>query len=334
MNKYLRLIFDSQFRFHFLAAKGFFKFLSDEDFLKKKFLLSYGKPLNLDHPTGFNEKLQWLKLNDHNPLYPQLADKYAVRKFIAERVGEEHLVTLVGGPWSSTDQIDFDSLPEQFVLKCTHDSGSVLVCREKSNFDVKSAQKRLEKRLHRNYYYGDREWQYKNIPPQIIAEEFLSCPSNASAAPSPDAPIDAQQLQGRVGLLDYKFLCFEGRVRALLLDIGVIDSNGKTAASFYRNIYDRDFLLLPVLLSRANYPQPISKPKNFQTMVQLAEKLSQGLPHLRVDMYNLDGEIKIGELTLHHGGGMSNFFDPPEWNEIFGSWLELPEKQMSTLVQP
>ncbi|MGN0981832.1 MAG: ATP-grasp fold amidoligase family protein [Candidatus Limivicinus sp.] len=325
MNKYLRFISDKNFRFHYLAAKGFFNFLPDAVFIRRKYFLAYGKPLNLDKPTGFNEKLQWLKLNDRKPLYAQLADKYSVREYIAERVGEEYLVPLVGGPWSSAGQIDIASLPDQFVLKCTHDSGSVIVCSDKSNFDMKSAQERLEKRLQRNYYYGDREWQYKNIHPQIIAEEFLSCPSNTSAAPLPDVPLDPQQLQGSVGLLDYRFLCFEGQVRALILDIGVIDSSGKATASFYRNIYDRDFQLLPVRLSHANYPQAIAKPKNYQAMVQLAEQLSRGFPHLRVDMYNLDGEIKIGELTLHHGSGMSNFFDPPEWDEIFGSWLTLPK---------
>lgn len=324
MNKYRRFISDKNFRFHYLAAKGFYNFLPDAVFIRRKYFLSYGKPLNLDKPTGFNEKLQWLKLNDRKPIYARLADKYAVREYIAERIGEEYLVPLVGGPWSSADQIDFDGLPSQFVLKCTHDSGSVIVCRDKAHFDMEGARKSLAKRLRRNYYYGDREWQYKNIIPRIIAEEYLSYPP-LSEVPAACAPVDIQQFQSSNGLLDYKFMCFNGEVKALFLDIGVIDSSGKAAVEYYRNIYDRDFHLLPVLETRPNYPHPIPMPENYETMVHIAQQLSQGFPHLRVDMYNMHGDIRIGELTLYHGSGMSNFFDPPQWDEIFGSWLTLPK---------
>lgn len=122
-------------------------------------------------------------------------------------------------------------------------------------------------------------------------------------------------------------MCFNGVVKALFLDIDVINSQGKAAGEYYRNVYDRDFQLLPVRETRDNYPLPSSMPANYHTMVQLAEKLSHGIPHLRVDMYNLNGEIRLGELTLYHGSGISNFFDPPEWDEIFGKWITLPEKQ-------
>lgn len=134
----------------------------------------------------------------------------------------------------------------------------MIVCRDKSRFDAEGARKSLTKRIRRIYHYGDREWQYKNIFPQVIAEEYLSCPSCGSAPLSPDAPIDAGQIQRRAGLLDYKFMCFQGVVKALFLDIGVINDRGKTSNEYYRNIYDRDFHLLPVREPRANYPQPIS----------------------------------------------------------------------------
>jgi hypothetical protein len=189
-------------------------------------------------------------------------------------------------------------------LKCTHDSGSVIVCNGESIYGADSIKRQLDKRLKRNYYYGNREWPYKDIKPQIIAEKYLSA-SNGKP------------------LLDYKFMCFNGEVKALFVDTGVIDSNGKTASSYYRNVYDRNFNLLPVLETRTNSPEPISKPENYDEMLCIAEQLSVGFPHLRVDMYNIDGQIKIGELTLYHGSGMSNYFDPPEWNEKFGNWIDL-----------
>ena len=331
MNKLLRLLSDPKFRFSVLAAKGFYKTMPDEEVYKKSYQLSYGKKPDLKHPQGFNEKLMWLKLHDRKPLYTTLVDKYAVRRYSAEKVGEEYLIPLLGGPWESADEIDFDALPNQFVLKCTHDSGSVIVCRDKSRFDIEDARRRLSRRLKRNYYYGNREWPYKDVPPRIIAEQYLSCASLRSEPPLSGASLDAQQLQSSLGLLDYKFMCFNGVVKALFLDIGVIDSQGKASSEYYRNIYDRDFQLLPVRETRANYPQPISMPKNYHAMVQLAEQLSQGFPHLRVDMYNMDGEIKLGELTLYHGSGLSNFFDPPEWDGIFGSWIKLPEEQQAAL---
>lgn len=331
MNKYLRFISDRKFRFHFLAAKGLYKYPSDEAFLRKKYRLSYGRPLNLESPTVFNEKLQWLKLNDHDPLYPQLADKYSTRRYIAERIGEEYLVPLVGGPWSSARQIDFDSLPNQFVLKCTHDSGSVIVCRDKSRFDAEGARKSLTKRLRRNYYYGDREWPYKDVPPRIIAEAYMH-PDGGSPCPAGAASLSAAQLQREQGLLDYRFMCFNGRVRALFLYVGVIDQQGHTTENCYSNVYDREFRPLPVREEEPNYPIPIEKSENFEAMVALAERLSQGFPLLRVDQYNIDGRIKLGEMTLYHNGRLANIFDHPEWDEIFGSWIELPEERQAALL--
>lgn len=331
MNKYLRLLSDPKFRFSVLAAKGFFKTMPDEEVYKKSYQLSYGKKLDLEHPRGFNEKIMWLKLHDRKPLYTTLVDKYAVRRYIADKVGEEYLIPLLGGPWESADEIDFDTLPKQFVLKCTHDSGSVIVCRDKSRFDIEDARRRLSRRLKRNYYYGNREWPYKDVPPRIIAEEYLSGGSY-QPLPEGDGPLSAAQLQRNCGLLDYKFFCFGGSVRLISMDIGVIDSQGHTAKEYYRNLYDRDFRLLHVRETRNNYPRPITKPENFQRMVELAEDLSQGFPLLRVDMYNIEGQIKLGEFTLYHGSGLGNYFDPPEWDGIFGSWIKLPEEQQAALL--
>ena len=157
MNKYLRLILDREFRFSVLAARGFYRNMSDEELYRHKYRLSYGTELDLEHPKGFSEKMMWLKLHDRKPIYTTLVDKYAVRRYIAEKIGDEYLIPLLGGPWESFDEIDFDSLPRQFVLKCTHDSGSVIACRDKAGFDIEDARSKLSRRLKRNYYYGNRE---------------------------------------------------------------------------------------------------------------------------------------------------------------------------------
>lgn len=330
MNKFLRLLSDPKFRFSVLAAKGFYKTMPDKEFYEKSYWLSYGKKLDLENPQGFSEKIMWLKLHDRKPLYTTLVDKYAVRHYIAEQVGEDYLIPLVGGPWESADEIDFDALPNQFVLKCTHDSGSVIVCRDKEHFDIAAAGKKLSRRLKRNYYYGNREWPYKDVPPRIIAEAYMHS-EGVSPCPAGAASISAAQLQRERGLLDYRFMCFNGRVRALFLNVGVIDRQGHTTENCYSNVYDREFRPLPVREEEPNYPIPIEKPENFEAMVALAEQLSQGFPLLRVDQYNIDGQIKIGELTLYHNAGLANIFDPPEWDGIFGSWIKLPEEQQAAL---
>ena len=159
--------------FNFLAYRGFFKWIPDEPYLKIQYKTVFGCELNLDKPKTFNEKLQWLKLHDRNPLYTILADKYAVREYIKENLGEEYLIPLVGGPWKNADEIKFDELLNQFVLKCTHDSGGLVICRDKSTLNIKATKKMLNKKLKKNYYYWTREWPYKNIKPQIIAEKYI-----------------------------------------------------------------------------------------------------------------------------------------------------------------
>ena len=178
--------------FDFFASRNMLNWMSDEAFLKRKFKLRMGYELDLDNPKTFNEKLQWLKLYDRNPLYTKLVDKYEVRKYIAEKIGEEYLIPLVGGPWNSPEEIDFDLLPDQFVLKCTHDSGGVVICKDKSKLDISAAKAKLAKHLKRNYYWTNREWPYKNVPPRIIAEKYMEDYVPASAAcPLADGAMDA-----------------------------------------------------------------------------------------------------------------------------------------------
>lgn len=327
MKKLLKYITDKDYRLLVNAGRGKYDKLPDKEYLEKIFKASMGYSLNLENPQTFNEKLQWLKLYNRNPAYTVMVDKYKVRDYIKETIGEEYLIPLLG-VWDKAEDIDFDKLPNQFVLKCTHDSGGLCICRDKNTFDVKQCKDYLDNRLTHNYYKLWREWPYKNVVPKIIAEQYIDVTQN-SPLKCGDI-ISVEELQCTQGLLDYKFMCFSGRVRALFLDIGVVKGSSKHAENYYRNVYDREFNLLPVKETRENYPLKIKMPDNFNQMVEIAEKLSSGMPHVRVDLYNVKGRIFFGEFTFFHGSGLSNFFVPKEWDKIFGDWIELPKKRDDT----
>jgi hypothetical protein len=323
----VKYITDRNYRFLVNAGKGRYNKMSDEEYLKKCFKACIGKDLHLDNPQTYNEKLQWLKLYNRNPAYTVMVDKYKVRDYIKETIGEEYLIPLLG-VWDKAEDIDFDKLPNQFVLKCTHDSGGLYICRNKSIFDRRQCVEYLNKRLSNNYYKQWREWPYKNVSPKIIAEQYIDVMQNTPLKCGDIMSVE--ELQCEQGLLDYKFMCFSGRVQALFLDIGVVKGSSKHAENYYRNVYDREFNLLPVKETRENYPLKIKMPDNFNQMVEIAEKLSSGMPHVRVDLYNVKGRIFFGEFTFFHGSGLSNFFVPKEWDKIFGDWIELPKKRDDT----
>lgn len=320
-----KYITNHNYRFLIDAGRGRYDKMSDEEYLKKCFKACMGEDLHLDRPKTFNEKLQWLKLYDRRPEYTIMVDKYKVREYIKGKIGEEYLIPLVG-VWDKVEDINFDKLPNQFVLKCTHDSGGLCICRDKNTFDVKQCKNYLDNRLTHNYYKQWREWPYKNVTPKIIAEQYIDVTSNVPFMR--DGSISAEELQCEQGLLDYKFMCFSGCVQALFLDIGVVKGSSKHAENYYRNIYDREFNLLPVKETRDNYPLRIKKPDNFNQMVEIAENLSKGIPHVRVDLYNINGKIFFGEFTFYHGAGLSNLFIPEKWDKIFGDWIKLPQKTM------
>jgi len=309
----------------FLSNRGFGWFFPDEFYLKCLFKDRLGKKPDLKKPQTFNEKLQWLKLYDRRPEYTTMVDKYEVKNYITERIGGEYVIPAFG-VWERFDDIDFDALPDQFVLKCTHDSGGLVICRDKSTFDRKAARKKISRSLKRNYYWYGREWPYKTVKPRILAEQYMEEAAAASGVEN-DYDISCEQLQRREGLLDYKFMCFNGKVRACFLDIGVIGKGTDHAVEYYRNIYDRNGSPLPFKETREHYPQNIILPEQYPEMVRIAEILSAGIPHLRVDLYLVEQKIKVGELTFFHGSGISNNFEPEEWDEIFGSWLTLPENK-------
>ena len=266
-------------------------FLSDEAYIKLIYRLRMGKKLNLDNPVTFTEKLQWLKLNDHKPEYTKIADKLAVRDYITEKVGSEHIVPVLG-VWSSFDEIDFDKLPSRFVLKTTHDSGSWVICSDKSSFDYTSARKILTRSLKRNYYRTTREWQYRNIEPKIVAEEFLG------------ERID-----------DYKFFCFNGEPKFMYIE-------KETDEHPSQAIFDMNFDRLPFSMDDDVCLSVFEKPVFFDEMKRIAGVLSSGIPFIRVDMYYVGGRILVGELTLYHYGGYIPF-NPPGWDKTIGGYLNI-----------
>ena len=277
--------------------------LPDEMFIRLNYLRRMKRLPDLKNPTTYNEKLQWLKLHDRQPLYTQLVDKYAVRRFVAERIGGEYLIPLVGGPWDSFDEIDFDALPEKFVLKCTHDSGGLVICRDKRALDREKARRRIAQSLGQNFYYHNREWPYKDVRPRIIAEAYMEDASTSE-------------------LRDYKFFCFGGEPKMLF-----VASDRQTAGEETKfDFFDMDYNHLDLRNGHPNAAVPPEKPAQFGLMRELAQKLSQGIPHVRVDLYEVNGRVYFGEMTFYHWSGMVPF-DPPEWDERLGSWIRLPGKQ-------
>lgn len=277
----------------------FSKYLNDEQFLRYRFRIVMGKRLDLKNPTSYNEKLQWLKLYDRNPLYTKLVDKVAVKDYVASIIGNEYIIPTLK-VYKSPEEVRIEDLPERFVLKTNHDGDSlgVFVCKDKKNFDFNKAISILSKNLQHNYYYTGREWPYKNVNPVIFAEEYK---------------------EDEFGeLRDYKFFCFNGVVKALFV------ATDRSVGHVKFDYFDRDFNHLDFTQSHPMSNVTLKKPDNFEKMIELAERLSKGLPHVRIDLYNCNGKIYFGEMTFYHYGGMIKFH-PEEWDYKFGSWLQLPK---------
>lgn len=285
----------------FAASKGCFKVIPDKTYLKILYYAYLGKKLNINNPRTFNEKLQKLKLCNRKKEYTTYVDKYAVRKHITEMIGEEHLIDLLG-VYDKFEDIDFDTLPNQFVLKCTHDCGGNVICKDKEQLDIEAAKKKISRCLKRNYYYHGREFPYKNVKPRIICEKYMVDQSGAE-------------------LKDYKFMCFNGEVKCLFI---CLNRNSETGLNI--DIYDTEWNLMP--FQRPNHPNSgtvIPKPKNFDRMVKFAEKLSKDIPFVRVDFYEIDSKLYFGELTFFPGSGYEEF-TPESYDYLLGSWIELPSK--------
>lgn len=275
---------------------------NDELYLKVDFFLQKHKCLNLSSPKTYNEKLQWLKINDRRPEYTKMVDKATAKEFASEIMGEEFIVPTYG-VWDSFDDIDFDKLPNQFVLKCTHNSGGTVICRDKSTFDKSAAERVLNRCLRKNIYWPTREYPYKEVKPRIIGEQFMD--------------------DGRAkvsGLTDYKFFCFNGIPKFLYVSQGFYD-HSITQVSFF----DLDGNRLSV--KRSDYKELINfeRPKSFEKMKHLVADVAKKIdaPFIRVDLYEVHGKIYFSEFTFFPCSGMLPFY-PNEWDYKFGEMIHLP----------
>ena len=300
VKKIIRFLTDKNYRFLVSSGLGWKKNMPAEQFLKRAYTIHMGRKLNLEDPITYTEKLQWLKLYDHRPEYTTMVDKYAVKQYVAEKIGEQYVIPLLG-VWEREKDIDFSSLPNQFVLKTTHDSGAIVICKDKTRLDIDAAKKKLHYFLKRRYYDCNREWPYKNVKPRIIAEIYME---------------DSKYKE----LRDYKFFTFGGVPKILYIAQG----RGKgepTVADFF----DMEFNHLPFTIDHDMAKVPPPKPECFEEMKRLATVLSQGTPQLRVDFYEVDGKVYFGEMTFFHCSGMEQFH-PEKWDRIFVDWVTLPPK--------
>jgi hypothetical protein len=266
LNKVIHYLTNKKYRFDINASRFGYKRMSDEEFLKIKYRNAFGCDLNLLSPSTFNEKLQWLKLNDRNPIYTKLVDKCEVKEYVGNIIGKEHVIPTIG-VWDRFDDIDFDKLPDQFVLKCTHDSGGLVIVKDKSKMDKKASKLKIEKSLNRNYFYHGREWPYKNVKPRIIAEEYMEDSTGA--------------------LQDYKIHCFNGEPKFVLVCRDRFSTTGLT-----EDFFDVEWNHLDVKRpGNENSKDTIQPPKYLKEMLELAALLSAFCPFLRVDFYEVDWKI-------------------------------------------
>ena len=301
LNILKKFLTDPDIRFNYMTRIGLTNLLPDKRFLRMKYHRAMKYKLNIDKPVTFNEKLQWLKLYDRRPEYTVMVDKYKAREYIAEKIGGEYLIPLIG-VWDSPDEIDFDDLPEQFAMKCNHNSGlGMCICTDKSELDVKQVKRELRKGLKQDYYLSGREWPYRDVPRKIIAEQFMK--SDAG------------------GLTDYKIHCFNGKPKVILVCKDRFLPTGLTE-DFFSPDWEHLDMRRP---KHPNASQPIPQPEELSRMLSLARTLSDGIPFLRVDFYIIEHQIYFSELTFFPASGFERFV-PERWDRILGDWLTLPEK--------
>lgn len=281
-----------------IVHTGITNLLSDKIYLKLTYRIRFGEKLDLKNPITFNQKIQWLKLYDRQARYTELVDKVKVKDYVAKEIGQQYLIPTLG-VWDHFEDIDFEQLPKQFVLKCNHDSGSIVICRDKSTFDLEYARKKLTKGLRTDAYYWGREWPYKNVQRKILAEAYME-------------DDDSEELK------DYKLMVFNGKVKCSFVGSERFSEDGLKITFF-----DTDWKVMPF---ERHYPKSkldIKKPLNYDEMVELAEKLAKDIPFARIDFYEVKGRAFFGEITLFPGSGWEEF-TPSEWDKTLGSWIKLP----------
>jgi len=278
---------------------GWFDFLSDKQYLRLVYHIKMGKKLNLDSPKTFNEKIQWLKLYDRKPIYTDMVDKIKAKEYVASLIGKEYIIPTIA-TYDNPDQIDFNVLPNQFVLKCNHGCGDMCICADKTKIDLDKVRKTLWDGMRHDYYMQWREWPYKDVERRIICEQYM---------------VDESGYE----LKDYKFFCFNGKPEFLFVATDRQLKGEETKFDFF----DMNFNHLPITNGHPNNPHGVKKPIGFEKMKELAAVLSEGIPHLRVDFYNINGHIYFGELTFSHWSGLTPF-SPEEWDLRFGELIKLP----------
>lgn len=294
MSKLSKFIKSPLLLFVFLSNRGINLF-NDKTYLKIRYFATFKKILNLQTPQTFNEKLQWLKLNDRKDIYTKMVDKYEAKSYVSKIIGNKYIIPTLG-IYNNFDEIDFNKLPNQFVIKCTHDSGGLVIVTDKSKLDIKKAKKKINKSLKRNYYYLGREWPYKNVKPRIIVEKYMKDNKDTS-------------------MRDYKFFCFNGNPYCILL---CNDRNTELKETFF----DLNWKILPFKRPNHSIDTNIEKPHNLDKMIEFSKKLSLNIPFLRVDFYEINGNLYFGELTFYPACGFSKF-EPEEWDLKLGNLIDL-----------
>ena len=275
--------------------------MSDEEYVKMLYQKKTGHALDLDNPEGFNAKLQWLKLYNHNPIYTTMVDKVLVKDYVAERIGAEHVIPTLK-VWDKPSQIDFYQLPDQFVLKCNHNSGAgMTICVDKSKLNLAQTRRNLQAGLKNNSYLAGREWPYKNVQKKVFAETFMKDDSTGA-------------------LVDYKFYCFNGEPRFLYVGLANYHDGKKNDELTYLTL---DWKTAPFYRTdHKPFPYEIEKPAKYEQMLEISSELSHGIPFVRVDLYHINGKVYFSEFTFFPGGGF-NEFKPYDWERKIGSWVDL-----------
>ena len=272
---------------------SFSKLIPDKLYLKLKYRSKTGKKLDFKNPKTYNEKLQWLKLYDRKDIYTTMVDKCEAKKYVAGIIGKEYIIPTIG-VYDKFEDIDFKELPKQFVIKCTHDSGGLVICKNKDQLDIDEAREKITDCLKKNYYWRGREWPYKNVRPRILVEKYMEDKSSKT-------------------MRDYKFFCFDGKPEIMYLSEGL--ENHKTARMSF---YDMNMHLVDCL---EYIPE---RPKNFEKMKEFSAILSKDIPHLRVDWYEINGKLYFGELTFTTCSGIIPFADE-NWDRRLGDFIMLKE---------
>lgn len=295
LKKLMMYITDRDYRVKVNSRYGIYDHLSDEEYIKKVFRAYMQKELDLNNPKTFNEKMQWLKLYNRNSEYTRIVNKITFKDYIEEKIGPGYTVPLLG-VWEKFDDIDFDKLPDKFVLKCNHDSGGLVICKDKSKLDIKAAKEKIERCLKKNYYWVFREWPYKDVKPMILAEEYLEFPE---------------------GMAEYKLFSFNGEAKIIDVCQGVAHTPTRT-----NTFFDRSWNRLPIQTYLPNEEGHIEAPAELPQMLEIADKLSQGIPQVRVDFYIYNDKIYLGEMTFYHNSGMIKI-NPDEWDLKMGEYVDL-----------